>query len=72
MGYIQDSTVGNPYGTYFYVEIFFTIVATAAFCLNMSVYAWDKKNRNALLQSVAPLEEFEKYTSLRMTALQVS
>ena len=72
MGYIQDSTVDNPYGTYFYVEIFFTIVSTAAFCLNLWVYAWDKKNRSALLQSMAPLEEFEKYTSLKMTAVQVS
>jgi len=72
MGYIQDSTEGNSHGTYFYVFVFYVGVSFLAFALNLLVFRWDKLNRENLLQSIAPLEEFERYTVSKMSEARVS
>mmetsp|Transcript_13036 Transcript_13036/g.20232 ORF Transcript_13036/g.20232 Transcript_13036/m.20232 type:complete len:254 (-) Transcript_13036:134-895(-) len=64
IGAIQDATRDLPYGQagYFYVEVFFIILSIAAFFFNFGVYLFDRKKRQNLLQSVNPMNEFERYT----------
>ena len=64
IGLIQNKTSHIGHG-YFFVEVFFIIVSILAFVFNFAVYVWDKRKRDNLLQSVAPLEEFERYTEWR-------
>lgn len=52
--------------------MFFIGVATLAFVLNIAVYTWDKSKRDNLLQGKAPLEDFERYTSLKMSEARMA
>ena len=60
IGYINTATADINQG-YTFVSIFFIIMSILAFVFNFGVYAWDLKKRNNLLQSVMPMEDFEKY-----------
>jgi MFS family permease len=51
IGLIQSKTPEIQHG-YGYVEVFFIGVSTLALALNIGVYAYDKKKRLNLLQSV--------------------
>ena len=62
IGWIHSTTLERGEEGYAYVEVFFIGVSILAFSFNVGVYFFDRKNRENILQSVMPLEEFEKYT----------
>ena len=69
LGWIQVQTEDYQYG-YGWVEIFFIIVSGLAFVFNCIVNLYDKKKRGDILNALAPLEEFERFTQLNRNTMK--
>ena len=66
LGIIQTNTSDIGYG-YTWVEAFFIGVSFLAVVFNFGVYLCDRSQRQNILQSKEPLQNFERYTQLRIT-----
>lgn len=67
IGLIQGDTENLPHSEYGYgyVELFFIVISIFAFCFNFGVYLYDRIKRENLLQSVRPMQNFEKYIQFK-------
>lgn len=70
IGLILDNSSGEGKEKYQYVTIFFAAVSLGTLLCNIMIYRWDRDRRNNLLQHVDALEEFERYTTSKMTVDQ--